>query len=621
MSESDAELLRDDPLRAAFEVCDALQENNDDEFVYLGTYLFGTKGGADVDLRVLCAQYPTPERHAEIQERFAGVPELDLLYITVPELERGGVTDLTDAGRVEDHLHHGFDPHKGQAATGDTSLFSLYIFATLQPFHEPSDGFLPSPQDALDKVRLTEDGAIGWAHFYAGCFIDERGAFMQNELSSDTYLARLAKFLVRVTVGSALAQLDQDQLAEVKSLLATAIQESNELRSTDESMVGVMLAYGPTAATLSEVTKEQLLLAAGLRSGRALSIPEEDFRTQAEAALFYQAYRQGIERRLADNQEVDYLTSYAFEALLRTRPDLARRVMLPAEAMFLVQGTKGDGFYYIPPKTTQHEDNPQISIIVDGAEYRKSHPGNVYGELAGLFGAVRSASTVTTGPTEAYQISGKKIRALLGDPEVVKELSGSVLQPNDALVADVLLRYLARESGKFLRRVHTQASLPADSASARPENSPLAQYDLGEAFYTALLPFVTGEPDAPVRVIDADSLDGGRLFEAHVRNTELFVAAPGSLVEIQLGNGETFKLEPNAVFGESAFLGELTAGSATIDRGGSVLAINADWFKKFTQTRSLIDAGPSRPAGIRATQLLYHLAFQGYARVIARVDQ
>src|SRR5262245_54383469 len=131
--------LPTDPLELARAGCELLKERTDEEFTYLGTYQFGTPGGHDVDLRVLCVGAPSPKKHHEILAAFEGIDQLDLLYITPAELEEGRVTDLTEAGRVEDHLQHGFNPHHGQPATGDTSLFSLYIFATLRPFHELPD--------------------------------------------------------------------------------------------------------------------------------------------------------------------------------------------------------------------------------------------------------------------------------------------------------------------------------------------------------------------------------------------------------------------------------------------------------------------------------------------------
>ena len=610
----------------AYNVCLSLREKF--PTIFRGAYQFGTPGGADLDLR-LCFKdtLPTETEQDQIRQEFQALNlgvDVDILFIEEQELLDGKIADLTQFSNAEAHLQYGFDPHYQQAAVGDTSMFSAYIFATMQPFYEETNQRLVTPEIALQNLRLSRDGAVGWTHYYTGAFLSEYKHYKENsDLSSPAYQKRLAKFFSRVTLGSTLAQLTPEQLEQLQPQLIDAIKEADQTTSSDEKMANVLLENVNTRFLLSEEDQELLRIAGDIRSGTVTDFSEE-FVRRAESMLFYNAYQQGIERRFAPGQEVDYLTSYAFEMLARNPTFGARVETLHEGQQLITQGTTGESnFYYIPVT----EDTPGVKIEVqtstgETVPPRTRVPGSLVGE-GPIFGILRRSGTVTAleDGTQVLVIDARVIQNLLADPYTFTALQSEVLQSNDARMADVLLQYFARESGRFVKETLPYTSLSSkDDADTVHQSNPLDQYNLGTEFHDILARYNSKQPDSPVTTISAAPSQKIKLFDQDQTNDKLFVVSEGT-VHIRLKTGEEITLGQGEVFGESSILGTPTTGSANLPENSSVLAIDAAWFQKFTQTRQPIEnlSTNSQDKTLLPRHLLYHLAYVGYDRVRRRL--
>ncbi len=588
---------------------------------YRGAYQFGTPGGADLDLRLCYTKLPPEEEQERIRSQFQDLGvETDILFIEEQEIRNGKIADLNQFANAEQHLKYGFDPHYKQAAVGDTSLFSLYIFATMQPFQQDEKNPLLPAQEALDNLQITREGAIGWTHYYTGCFLGEYDQYKKGNLTDAAYQKRLAKFFSRVTLGSALAQLDETQLREIKPQLIEAIKSADQTHSTDEQMTKVLLGNQTIQENLSEDAKALLTHAGQIRSGQVKEFSKE-FTNHAEALLYYHAYQQGIERRLEPGQDADYLTSYAFEMLVRN-PELgAKRASYPKDHVFFNQGDKNNDLFYL---MLGQPENNGVKVVVKKADgssetYFRT-PGRTFGELS-LFNQPRSATVSTEQDgTEVYTLDAQIIRDLLSSKTVYEELKQRVLQTDSARTVDVLLQYFSREAGIFLAQTLPYTNYPEQETPEKlMENNPFAQYYLGETFHDIMAGFIQeGRGDSPVKKVSTDQTN--TLFEQGVKNDKIYVVSKGP-VTITLQNGETITHQKDAVFGESSMLGTETTGKATISDDAEVLAIDARWFQQFTQSRKKEDlpSVPDTVAGILPRHLLYHLAAIGYGRIRNRL--
>lgn len=596
---------------------------------YQGTFSFGTPGGNDLDLR-LCFESFDNISQEEIREKLLGRlhsegvdVEVDLLFMTGQEFA-DGIRDLVELGDVEQRLKNGFDPHEQQAAVGDTSMFSLYIFSTMRMLHRNANaGQFGSPESALDNLVLTRDGAIGWMHFYTGCFLHEYLQHRQDPMALVKYQERLAKFSSRVIGGSTLAQLGLPQLANVQPQLVTAIKAADQTHSTDANMSQVLI-NNPDTVVLLDAESQDLLGAAGeIRSGNTEGL-HPDFVMATEARLFYEAFQQGIDRRPDIGEEVDPLTAYALGELVR---DLGRPITYSLGAELMAQGEPGTEIIYIPLKTAAGHDNNSVDIAVRGADdglvatYVRT-PGRVVGEGA-IFGLPRSATVTATEPVEAYVIEAGVIREMLTSPDLYQQLQQPLLETRDARRLDVLLRYFAREAGIFTRQTLPYTSL-ADREVAEQTlgQNPLAQYNLRQRFHDTLRSIgesmepQDGRPN-PVTTIAASDAQTRTLFETGQVNDRLYVVSEGT-VRIPLQNGEVVTLQPGEFFGESSILGLPTTGKAELPAGSQVLSVDAKWFKRYTQSRQPIQAGEDA-GDVLPVHLLYHLAAEGYDRVRRRL--
>jgi CRP-like cAMP-binding protein len=586
---------------------------------YRGAYQFGTPGGADLDLRLCFTDLPSETDQERIRSQFQDLGvETDILFIAEKEIKDGKIADLIQFANAEQHLKYGFDPHYQQAAVGDTSLFSLYIFATMQPFQENSERPLLPAQEALDNLQITREGAIGWSHYYTGCFLGEYAQYKKDNLTDAAYQKRLAKFFSRVTLGSALAQLDQSQLDVLKPQLIEAIQSSDQTHSTDEKMTEVLLGNQQIQENLSEDSKQLLTLAGQIRSGQIKDV-SKIFTSRAESMLFYNAYQQGIERRLEPGQDADYLTSYAFEQLVRNPELHAKLEVHPEGHVFFEQGETNNDLFYL---MLGQPENKGVKVVVkkaDGTteEYVRS-VGRTFGEIS-LFNRPRSATVSSQQDgTEVYALDAQIIRDLLASKTISEELKQRVLQTDSARTVDVLLQYFSREAGIFLQQTLPYTNYPEQETPERlMENNPFAQYYLGEAFHDIMTGFIQeGNESSPVKRISADQTN--TLFEQGVKNDKIYVVTKGPAT-ITLQNGETITHQKDAVFGESSMLGTTTTGSAALSEEAEVLAIDANWFQQFTQSRQSLTNVPDSVQGILPRHLLYHLAAIGYGRIQNRL--
>lgn len=594
--------------------CASLERLNDEAFTYLGTYSFGTPGGDDVDLRILCKEIPPKSKRDEIRRQFRGMGKVELFFITPQEMCDGIIHEPSDLAKVEAFMHEGFDPHSQQVTAGDTSLFSFYVFATMRVFDEPADAKIPSPRQAMQNLRITIDGAVGWTHCYVASFLDEYRQYKKGVLKARAYEKRLAKFFARVTFGSTLARLSQEQLDILQPYLIAAVQTFDYLHSTDERIVTVLLENPVTAPLISDESKALLRLAANLRSNRVADVGD-DFMRRAEAMLFYSACSQGVERRLEAGQHIDYLTAYALEMLIRN-PAYAHIDSFSRGHVFCRQGELDDTLYYMPIKTRAHHDNPSVSIEVQtrgGRGRYTREPGSLFGEIGALFKMPRSATILASGSGEVWAIRGVQIRRLLASKSIHDELMQPTLQSAEAHLAAVLLETLVRESGNFLRKILTYTYVPREETMENICNAnPLGQYYL-PSFWQAIYGFAATQSFNPITPIAARSAPMA-LFRQGERVDQLFVVKSGS-VRLTFPTGENVTLRENAVFGESSLLGLATASHATLAPHSEVFAVNATWFQKHTQSRIPILGLKMVPV-----QLRYHLAALGYGRIRMRLE-
>ena len=602
---------------------------------YEALYSFGTPGGNDLDLR-LCfsrmADVPEQTVRETVIERLhaAGVDvDIDLLFMTGDEFEYG-IRDLVELGDVEEDLKNGFDPHDGQRAVKDTSMFTLYICATMRELHRsPSAAYLLTPDEALQRLQLTPEGAVGWMHFYTGCFLHEYLRHHQDPVALRNYQERLAKFASRVISGSILAELDESQLEILKPQLIDAVRAATPERSADATMTDVLRANG----LLEPVTDELLTLAGDIRSNPDMEVPES-FIPAAEALLFSYAFQQGQHRRPEIGEDADWLTSYAMAEFIR---DLGERRVIPPNTTLMRQGEYGTEMMYIPLKTQDGRDNVGVDVEVTNGtakpiRYMRS-PGRTVGELA-VLGAPRSA-TVTTDKereTEVYVLHTDVVRNMLKDDATYAELQKPVLSSFGARRADVFMRHAAREAIFYLRQTLPYTTLASrEQAEAVLGDNPFARYNLGHRFHDVLQLF-TGQPgsapDRPaVTEIAADEAPQ-TLFTAGNTTGDVFYVVTEGSVDITLQNGhqeagvapEVVTLQPGEYFGESSLVGMSATGTAMLTEGSRVLAVDARWFKRMAQSRQPL-RGVAVPEGLKdvlPVHLLYHIATEGYDRVRRR---
>jgi CRP-like cAMP-binding protein len=611
----------------AQEVCrDVLQEIPG----YQATFSFGTPGGNDLDLR-LCFADLTIVRQDDIREqlveqlRLGGVDvEAELLFMSADEFVNG-IRDLVELGDVSERLRDGFDPHEGQTAVGDTSMFSLYIFSTMRMLHRSQEACsFGSPDEALDRLTLTRDGAVGWMHFYTGAFLH---AYLHrlggNGDKMAPYQERLAKFTARVACGNTLARVEPESKLNMtfKPEFIKAIRRSDAQHSTDAEMTNALLQNPDSFVLLDAESQAILQIASEIRNGNITGV-ELDFISAAEAELFYRAFEQGIDKRPEAAENADPLTSYALGELTR---DLGHVEYYEPGAKLMVQGAPGKEVIYLPLKTQSGRDNAVVNVTVsrvDGniaAEYART-PGRVVGEAA-IFGLPRSATVTAQKRLEAYVIGADTIQKLLADDELHQQLQQPTLRTRDARRLDVLLRYFAREAAIFTRQTLPYTSLGSrEDAQELLGRNPLARYNLDYSFHSVLQHCAWSEAYLQVVSVRAENGDPRVLFEAGHSNNQLYVVSEG-LVQIPLQNGEAITLQPGEYFGESSLLNMTTTGSAILNAGGVVLAVDAQWFKRFTQSRQIIQ-GLELPEALRdvlPVHLLYHLAAEGYERVRRRL--
>jgi CRP-like cAMP-binding protein len=585
---------------------------------YQGTFSFGTPGGNDLDLRLCFADIDQVAqqdiRHQLIDRlRSDGVAvDLDIFFMTGQEF-RDGIRDLVELGSIEQHLEDGFDSHQDPLAVGDMSMFSLYIFSTMRALHlNPAAGAFGSPQEGLERLTLNPDGAVGWMHYYTGCFLHD---YLNQDPTK--YLDRLAKFSSRVVIGSTLAQLDLQQLANIKPQLVNAIRSANATTSTDATMAEVLLANPDTVALLSNDSQELLRAAGRIRSGNREAIPP-NFIQLAEVELFYAAFQQGIHRRMATGEDMDPLTAFALSELIRQLGTL--EVYEPGEHETLIrQGDQSHDLFYIPLKTTDKTKNGAVDITVRGPDGKETatytRRAGILGEGA-LFGLPRSATVRATERTEAYKIEAQIIRDLLANPDVFQQLQHPLLNSLDARRTDILLRYLAIQAGIFTRQTLPYTSLAArEVAQQNLGTNPLDQYNLGMRFHDTLQLFAQPPQAGESNVVTTIATTGQTqtLFQTNQTIDRLYVVSEGT-VQIPLQNGETITLQAGELFGESSILGLPTTGTAILTQNSRVLSVDALWFKRFTQSRQHIQG-----TNILPVHLLYHLAAEGYDRVRRRL--
>lgn len=594
---------------------------------YQGTYSFGTPGGNDLDLR-LCFTDLDSVAQEDIRARVLGRlhaegvgVDVDLLFMSSEEFING-IRDLVELGDVTERLRDGFDPHQRQAAVGDTSMFSLYIFSTMRTLHRSHTASTSdSPDTALNNLTLTRNGAIGWMHFYVGCFLHEylRGFDSEDRLA--VYKERLAKFTARVILGNVLARLEPESLLDddLKWSLIDAIRRANAQSTTDAEMINVLLESPYTQALLGNESQHILRIASEVRNGDMEAMPT-NLIPNLEAEVFYSAFEQGSDRRQERGEDADTLTSYALGELVC---DLGHVVSYAQRASMVRQNTPGNDVMYIPLKLQDGRDNAGVNIrVVDHtgnivAEALRT-PGRVVGEGA-IFGLQRSATVTAAGHVEVYTIAVERIRTLLADPSVFDELQQSLLETREARRVDTLLRYLAREAILFTRGTlpYTTTALTEVTQEILGSN-PLATYHLGQQFQATLACLATSDEYPDVAEIGTDKKDLP-IFEAGQLNDRLYAVTEGA-VQIVLQNDEALRMHPGDYFGESSLLGMPTTGSATL-MAGSVVAVNSQWFKRFTQSRQLIRGAdlPDDLRNVRPVHLLYHLAAEGYDRVRRRL--
>ena len=587
---------------------------------YQGTFSFGTPGGNDLDLRLCFAdidEATQDEVRSQLVERLRadGVDiDLDIFFMTGQEFQ-DGIRDLVELGSIEQHLEDGFDPHDSPVAVGDMSMFSLYIFSTMRALHlNPEAGDFGSPEDSLDRLVLTPDGAIGWMHYYTGCFLHEY--LQQDPDTQSKYIERLAKFSSRVVGGSTLAQLELPQLAAIKPELIGAIHAADATTSTDATMSEVLLTNPDTVVLLNTNSQDLLRAAGAIRSGNREALPP-NFIQLAEVELFYAAFQQGIHRRTAEGAEMDSLTAYALGELIR---QLGTPETYQPGDQIMRQGDPSHDLFYIPLKTADRDGNGGVSITVLGPDEQEAasytRKVGVLGEGA-LFGLPRSATVRATEPTEMYRIDAQIIRDLLTDPNIHAQLQQPLPETLDARRVDILMRHLAIQAGIFTRQTLPYTSLAAREIAERNlGQNPLALYNLGMRFHDTLQMFA-GTPEAgetgPVATIATSAAQTQTVFQAGQNTDRLYVVSEGT-VQIPLQNGETITLQPGEFFGESSILGLPTTGTAILSENSQALSVDVAWFKRFTQSRQ-----PIQGTDILPVHLLYHLAAEGYDRVRRRL--
>jgi CRP-like cAMP-binding protein len=624
-------------------LCVDLQQEFSDSFK--GAYQFGTAGGADLDLR-LCFTTTLPDDVQDaIRTRFHQLDldtEVDILFIDEQELQNGLIADIKQYDKAEAYLQKGFDPHYLQPQVGDTSLFSHYIFATMKPFEEDQDNPLLAPDIAISNLRLTTEGATGWTHYYTGAFLGEYNHYKKNtDLTSAEYQKRLAKFFTRVTLGSTLAQLgekDEQQLAQMKPLLIDAIQEADQNKSTDETMAALLLRETSTNSLLPRESRELLELAGRIRSGKVKEF-DKDFVRRAEAMLFFNAYQQGIERRLNPDQPVDFLTGYAFEALVRNPALGAELIKYKAGDVLTEQSTRGDKSVFFISLLEQSEG---VEFVVNkpttdgGTEEIKGErkAGSVVGE-GPIFDILYRSATVRVKEdgTQIWKIDANKIKNLLSSSETFNLLQNNLLETDEGRLADLSLQYFSREALRFVRDTLPYTSSPTGRETHEyiTRGNSLSQFYLGNGFHDILETFTDPtKTDAPVKKVTSESLPERVLFNEGENPESFYVVSKDSEVTVLLRNGETITLTEGMMFGDAAILKSQTTGTASVSENGSVLAVNAAWFQKFTRSRETLHSLPTEVTNTLPSQfqekqilprhLLYHLAALGYGRVKRRLE-
>lgn len=596
---------------------------------YRWTVSFFTQGGDDLDLRVYLDD-PHAVDQQDVVTRFErelrrrGVDtELDMWFASPDEFDHG-FEDPAEFLAVESVLRDGFDPHQLQVALRDTSVLSMYAFATMRVLHVRPDVEPRDPAAFVDRLVLTRDGAVSWMHWFTGCFLHDYLGFKREEISAERYRARLAKFVSRVAAGSTLAQLDRSQRAHLKPALVAAIRAADAEHSIDELVSAALMRDADAGALLDPKTRELLRIAGRIRSGDTASIPD-DFVDGAEAALFYAAFNQGTDLRQQPGERPDPLTSYALGALAATR---GHTEVVARGSRLTVQGELGTRLHYLPIKARDGSDNPGVTAIVtdyDGtvvASERRSSGGVVGGDEA-LLGAFYRATVVAENDLESLTLDAREVHSLLSDPDLHAQLKLPVPVLPEARLLDVFLRYYSRATSLALRE-STSYTEVADPGFTRAVVSPtpLAAFDLGDGFRDVLSLFAQPGSDGSGAPVVVERVAADRpLFDQSRPAGRFYVMVRGNARIILDGASGGVDRGAGEFFGESSILGLPPSGAAVLAGGSEVLAVDPRWFLRFTQSRQPIRGARVPPPlqGILPVHLLYHMAARNHDKLRAHV--
>ena len=597
---------------------------------YLAAFSFGTQNGDDFDVRLCFQDTSQIDKKSIVQTMLSALHnrgvdcEIDLILMDIGEF-KAGIRDLQESGNVEERLIDGFNPHTHPGAVGDTSLFSRFIFSSMRLLDatEEYETFLAdSPDTALQNIPVTSEGAIGWSHFYTGCFLDIYLRHPREARASNArYNDRIAKFFSRIMLGSILAQLSAETLERISPLLTDAIRSAGRNQSIDAALSSLLAENSVTERLLDAESRQLLSMAAKVRNNERNM--NDKTLSAMEARLFYEAFHQGAHRRKI-TLGTDPLAAYALTDLLE---DISETHILPPFTQLAKQGAIAKGLYYIPFKDKQGRANPQLLIQeshAEGSVHRtfKRPPGRVIGEAA-LFNIPSSASVFVDGASnqtaEVYFLNVESLHSLLNDTNVRQQLRQPLLKTRAARRLDVLLRYFAYEAGLFMRGVLSYTTLPRlEDLSQATIRNPFRYYDLGMDFHDTLhriaMRYSGFENEPPIILIHNQTRKDSILFEVESVNPYLYVVSKGK-VHLRMRTKEEITRQMGEYFGESSFLGLRTSGTAILPSGASVLRIRADWFIHLTQSRQVL----SETDQISPVQLLYHMAAVGYGRIYGRL--
>lgn len=587
---------------------------------------------------------------------------IELFFTPLNEFSQGKVGASGGFTVVESMLYKK-DGALGGARLRQSGLVALYSNSTLRPFSgEPvpsTIGFadeqfhLPTRDEVLQAADLKRADAEEWVHLnLKNALVDYYTQPRQSLKNMGEYVQRLAKHLIRVAFGVAVAQLNPAELKNYATRYSQLLVLNPERADTVHASEAQALLRQHPVAVQSQTLEHILTVAELVRNyGRDMignnaaeyaHQPLSTWAAQMERVLMALVLQVGASDRRDHYHATDFMLELVVHSELSHLSGVSLEhwhdgdVLLEAgsqkSAELEVENTQEPDLLFIPRLNRAGQPNGKSQVIRDGQSFENTDM--LVGALRMLFPDIPTASqVVAAGDVEGARIDrsvvlgwlkSPRLRALLSRPEsMLSELQ------SQTLLLHALLTHLSYRSLYFVRDMAQFGRAEADatedfetqdaSTQALHEKNPLELYFVPRFadVVQALCQRSGAGEDQGVRTLSHDDL----AEESHVlftrgeqsRQSKLYVVLSGSVVLKDFAaHDHAITLSKHAVFGEAGLLREHTrTATAVLQPNSQVLEIPTKVFESLTASFQYDPQLKSSPR-----LLLYHLAAVNCLRVL-----